>query len=286
MTMTSETPPFGARAPKAGLQRLIRLTRAMPDSWAGRRLAFLLRHFALKRVEAPVDVESFGARFRLHPFDNVCEKRILFTPQYFDADERRLIAEHIAQTQGPYVFIDIGANIGGYSLFVAGAARAGAQVFAIEPQPAIFERLIENIRQNPGSGVKAVACAIADQDGEATLFVDNRNRGETGLKFVRPDQQSDGVIVVPAKTLASFAVEEGLEWIDALKIDVEGAEDIILSPFFDAAPERLWPRLLIVESARERWQLDLMGVLAAKGYKIVAETRLNFVLSRSNSTGA
>jgi FkbM family methyltransferase len=131
--------------------------------------------------------------------------------------------------------------------------------------------------------VKAVACAMADQDGEATLFVDNHNRGETGLKFVRPDQQSDGVIVVPAKTLAGFAAEEGLSRIDALKIDVEGAEDIILSPFFRDAPENLWPRMLIVESARERWQLDLMGLLETKGYRIVAETRLNFVLERNES---
>ncbi|GGE42119.1 methyltransferase [Agaricicola taiwanensis] len=258
----------------------------MPDSWLGRRIAFLLRHFALKRLDAPVDVESFGARFRLYPFDNVCEKRILFTPQYFDADERRLIAGHIQASGAPYVFVDIGANIGGYSLFVANAARGGAKVFAIEPQPEIFDRLIENIRQNPGSGVKAVACAIADQDGEAILFVDNHNRGETGLKFVRPDQQSDGVVVVPAKTLLAFAQEEGLSQIDALKIDVEGAEDIILAPFFQEAPESLWPRMLIVESARERWQLDLMRLLHEKGYRVLTETRLNFVLERSIETAS
>lgn len=280
MTM-SDSPPFGAFAPDARLARFIRWTRAMPDSWLGRRAAFALRRFGFRGLTPPVDVEVFGVRFRLHPADNVCEKRILFTPQYFDADERWLLAEHIARSASPYVFVDVGANIGGYALFVAGQAKAGATVVAIEPQPDIFDRLIENIRQNPGSGIKAVACAIADRDGEATLFVDSRNRGETGLKFVRPDRQSDGTVTVPAKTLLSFIQDEELPRIDGLKLDVEGAEDIILEPFFRDAPESCWPRLLVLESARERWQIDLVGLLREKGYRVVKETRLNFVLERS-----
>jgi hypothetical protein len=85
----------------------------MPDSWMGRRIAFALRRFGLKVLEAPVDVEAFGVRFRLYPLDNVCEKRILFTPQYFDAAERGLIARHIEASAAPYIFLDIGANIGG-----------------------------------------------------------------------------------------------------------------------------------------------------------------------------
>jgi FkbM family methyltransferase len=281
MIPMSESLPFGAHAPDARLARFVRWTRAMPDSWMGRRLAFTLRRLGLRGLTPPVDVEAFGARFRLHPFDNVCEKRILFTPQYFDAGERWLIQQHIERSAAPYIFLDVGANVGGYALFVAAQAKAGAMIFAVEPQPEIFERLIENIRQNPGSSIKAVACAIADRDGEATLFVDSRNRGETGLKFVRPDGQSDGIVTVPAKTLTAFIEEERLPRVDALKIDVEGAEDIILEPFFRDAPVEIWPRLLILENGRERWQMDLVRMLGEKGYQMRLETRLNFVLERA-----
>ena len=52
----------------------------------------------------PLDVESLGARMRLYPYNNVCEKRILFTPQYFDPDERAFLQSRITPD---FVFIDI-----------------------------------------------------------------------------------------------------------------------------------------------------------------------------------
>lgn len=246
-------------------------------------MAFTLRRRAMKGLSGPVDAEAFGAKFRLHPYDNICEKRILFTPQYFDADERAILAGY-AEGAKDFTFIDIGANVGGYSLFVAACAAASARILAIEPQPIIFERLCENIRQNPGHSVKAIACAVADRDGEVTLFIDRDNRGETGLRFVRPEHRGDGAVTVPARTLLSLMKEEGLDHLDAIKLDVEGAEDLILDSFFRDAPEALWPRLIVVEDGRSRWQSDLAGLLVAKGYACTRETRLNLIYERGRNT--
>ncbi len=60
--------------------------------------------------------------------------------------------------------------------------------------------------------------------------------------------------------------EEGFDRIDCVKLDVEGAEDLILEAFFRDAPPRLWPRLLIVEDAPGRWAIDLPALIAAQGY--------------------
>ena len=89
----------------------------------------------------------------------------------------------VARSRG-FTFVDVGANIGGYSLFVAAHAGPRPRILAVEPQPDVFDRLTYNIRQNPFGTVKAVACAVADKAGEVTLFLDARNRGESSVKIV------------------------------------------------------------------------------------------------------
>lgn len=271
-----EERPFGTFAPKAYLARIIARTRAASDSFLGRKIAYALRRLGLRSLDgAPVDIESLGAKMRLYPSGNVCEKRVLFTPQYFDAVERELLASRL---RDGFTFIDIGANIGAYSLFVAARAGRSARILAVEPQPEIFARLTFNIAQNPFGTVKAVACALADKPGELTLFIDPTNRGESSVRILN---SSAGTSVrVPAMTLLSLVEGEGYERIDAIKLDVEGAEDLILEPFLRDAPPSLWPGFIIIEDSRQRWQSDLAGLLERSGYKLIAQTRLNLVFER------
>ncbi len=271
-SIANDVSAFGRYAPGAGMQKLLAATRACAPTWAGKRLAFLLRGLAIRCLaRRPLDVESLGARMRLYPYNNVCEKRILFTPQYFDEAERALLASRI---HAEFRFIDIGANIGGYTLFAAALAGPRARIVAIEPQPEIFERLVYNIQQNPFSCVKALNCAVADLDGEITLFVAPRNRGETSMRIVNSDA---GTVEIrsPAKTLASIISDEGFDRIDAIKLDVEGAEDLILDPFFRTAPKTVWPKLLMMEYSHGRWAADLPGILKNCGYREIARTHQN-----------
>ena len=120
---TNDLSAFGRHAPRGWLAGLVRAARLCGADWAGRRLAFALRAVGIRALRGrPLDVESLGARMRLYPGNNVAEKNLLFTPQYFDPQERRLLAEKLT---GDFVFIDIGANVGGYALFAA--ARGGVQ---------------------------------------------------------------------------------------------------------------------------------------------------------------
>ncbi|MGX5733986.1 FkbM family methyltransferase [Bosea thiooxidans] len=275
----AEERPFGTFAPKAYLARIIGWTRAASDSFLGRKLAYALRRLGLRSLDgAPVDIEALGARMRLYPDGNVCEKRVLFTPQYFDAAEREMLA---ARLREGFTFIDVGANIGAYSLFVAARAGRGARILAVEPQPEIFARLAFNIAQNPFGTVKAVACALADKPGELTLFIDTVNRGESSVRIL--NSSTAKAVKVPAMTLLALVQGEGYDRIDAIKLDVEGAEDIILEPFLRDAPAALWPGFIIIEDSRQRWQSDLVGLLGRNGYKLVAQTRLNLVFERRPS---
>jgi FkbM family methyltransferase len=272
MDIRNETGPFGQFAPKGIVARLLDATRKAAPTWAGRRLGFLFRKLAIRQLHGrPLDVETFGARMRLYPYNNVSEKRVLFTPQFFDAEERSLLLSRLNED---FVFIDIGANIGAYSLFVAANAKGRCRVLSIEPQPDIFERLIYNIRQNDFPSVKALECAVTDNDGEITLFIDKQNRGETSVRVVSAEG-GRSAIRVPARTLMTLVREEGYDHIDAIKLDVEGAEDLILEPFLRVAPDSLWPKLIIMEHLHQRWTVDLPKLLEDNGYVVVQRTRNN-----------
>jgi len=277
MTMSVEHTPFGAYAPSALARAAIELTRAMPDSWIGRRLAFAVRQCAVTALRGrPIDFEAFGAKMRLFPYDNMCEKRLLFTPQYFDRGERAILVSHI---KPGFRFIDIGANVGAYSLFVAALAGNAARILAIEPQPDIFDRLVANMRLNPFGTIKAVQCAVADKPGEFTLFLDTRNRGESSMKAVR---SPNGLAMkVPASTLIQIVAGEKFERIDAVKLDVEGCEDLILEPFFREASETLWPSLIIMEDGVGRWHTDMEPFLLERGYRQLLRTHVNYVFERT-----
>jgi FkbM family methyltransferase len=274
---------FGRYEPIGTMLHLLGLTRGAAANWLGKRQAFMLRSMAIKALRGrPLDVEAFGARMRLYPYNNVCEKRILFTPQYFDPAERALLQSRM---RPDFIFIDIGANIGGYSLFVAATAGTRARILAIEPQPEIFERLTYNIAQNPFATVKAIDCAVADRDAEVTLFVDPDNRGETSMRIIKTDKESVA-IKVPAKALSSIVAEEGFERIDAMKLDVEGAEDLILEPFFQDVPPALWPQLLLIEFIPQRWTMDLPALLDEIGYRPVLRTKHKAAFERPQSDAA
>lgn len=277
----AEDEPYGTFAPRRGLSRIIAWTRCASDSFLGRKIAYALRRLGLRSLDGrPVDIESLGAKMRLYPDGNVCEKRVLFTPQYFDPLERDLLAGRL---RDGFRFIDIGANIGAYSLFVAAKAGPSARILAVEPQPDVFARLSFNIAQNPFGTVKAVACALADKAGELTLFIDPTNRGESSVRILRSSAGS--TVRVPAMTLLSLVQNEGYERLDAIKLDVEGAEDLILEPFLRDAPESLWPGFIIIEDSRQRWQSDLPALLAQSGYTLLAQTRLNLVYERKAPQG-
>ena len=274
----NDSRPFGDFAPSGLARWVIDRTRGLPEGWAGRRLALMLRRLAMKSLKGlPLDLETFGVRMRLYPYKNVCERRILFTPQYFDTDEIRILSSRIVDG---FTFIDVGSNVGWYALSVAREAGAvPTRILAVEPQPEIFDRLIYNIRQNPSCTIKAVDCAVADKTGELTLFLDPLNRGEASLKIVNSSQTD--AIRVPAVTMLDLLSREGLTRVDAIKLDVEGAEDLVLDPFFRDAPASLYPSLFVVANVPERWQIDVVKLLKSKGYRQILETKMNLAFERS-----
>jgi FkbM family methyltransferase len=268
--------PYGTYAPQGIVRWVVEHTRSLSDNWASWRLLFVLRRLAIRALNgAPVDVDALGARMRLYPYNNICEKKVLFTPQFFDPEELDYLRGRL---KDGFTFVDVGSNIGPYALFVAAHAGPSARILAIEPLPDVFDRLTYNIRLNPFGTIKAVACAAADKSGELTMFLDERNSGGSGMKIVGSGKPE--TVRVPARPLLDLVREEGFSRLDAVKLDTEGAEDIILEPFLRNAEPELLPKLLMFQDSSRQWQTDLPRLLESHGYRLVLKTRMNYVYER------
>lgn len=273
--------PYGALAPSLIDNVVISATSKLPDNWLGLRLSILLRRVVTLRLPADsgLDVERWGLRMRLYPRRNGCEKGALFTPQMYECFERRELAAEVERAKAAgrrFVFIDIGANVGLFSLFVASYADANARILAFEPQPEIVSRLRFNIDANPGIAIQVFPFALGEINGVVALDIDCRDQGGTRTHRLNGHEPNFDGIRVECRRLLDVLIEEGIQYIDALKIDVEGDEAAILSPFFKDAPETLWPRLLVIEEIGDRWPAELSAI----GYVIAERTKLNVMMRR------
>jgi FkbM family methyltransferase len=119
--------------------------------------------------------------------------------------------------------IDVGAHIGCYSLR---AARDGARVIAIEPDPANFNLLRGNVRMNGFTNVVSLNFAASDRRGWVPFF--GHSGENTGTSSLEPDwthpTRNEDLGKVECRTLDEIVTSYHIERIDWLKIDVEGHE--------------------------------------------------------------
>ena len=276
MIAAFDASPWGTHEPSGYERAVLALTRAMPENWLGQRLAILFRRLIMGRIgEGCRDTTLWGMRLRLYPRRNGCEKNALFTPQMFDTMERRVLADAVRSKDGAFTFVDIGANVGLYSLYLASCGDV--HTLAIEPQPGILERLRFHLAINPSAKADVRPVALSDCEGEVTLLLNASDSGGTHIEKPGLDQKGQR-ISVPSKPLLSVLSEAGITAIDALKIDVEGAEDIVLAPFLRDAPASLLPRLILIEDTHGFWGLDLFALLRGRGYTEQERSRQNVAL--------
>jgi FkbM family methyltransferase len=268
------TPPsFGAFAPNAAQQAIISLAWR---SWL-KRGAFrpmLSRLVNLLRA-GPVDVQYQGASFRFYHQASATERGALFNPDY-NLEELDFLRAH---TPAGGVFVDVGANVGTYAMVLARQVGAGGKVIAIEPYPITHARLAFNRAASGFAQVTLVAAAAGPADGELMIETDGDN---LGASHIVSGEASNKAIRVPSLRLQRILGEAGVSHVDALKIDVEGFEDRVLTGFFKEAPPSLWPRAVVIEHlSRNEWLEDCIAGMLARGYAETGKTRSNTLLVRS-----
>ena len=215
--------PFGAFAPNAAQAAIIALAhRSRLKRGAFRpmlsRLVNLLR-------AGPVDVQYQGASFRFYHQASATERGALFNPDY-NLEELDFLRAH---TPAGGVFVDVGANVGTYAMALARHVGASGKVIAIEPHPVTHARLAFNRAASGFAQVTLVAAAA----GPIRWRTDDRDRRRQSRRQPHRVERSPGnAIKVPSLRLQRILEEAGVSQVDALKIDVEGFEDRVLTGFF------------------------------------------------------
>jgi FkbM family methyltransferase len=126
--------------------------------------------------------------------------------------------------------VDVGANIGEITLF-AGKKLTQGRVLAFEPNPEVFAELSLNVALNRLTSVELFNVGLYDQDGSLPLYTrDDQPYGTTnnGVTSVFSTGCDRKVTTVPLRRFDDVACEGGLARLDVLKIDVEGAEWMVL----------------------------------------------------------
>lgn len=265
--------PFGAFAPNAAQAAIIRLAQGSRLKRGAFR-PWLSRLVNLMRA-GPVDVSYQGASFRFYHQGSATERGALFNPDY-NLDELDFLRQH---TPPGGVFLDVGANVGTFSLVMAHHVGSNGKVVAIEPHPTTFARLAFNHAATRVPQVRLVQAAAGPSDGELMIETGGDN---LGASHVVTGAASAQAIKVPALRLTRILDESGVSKVDGLKIDVEGFEDRVLVPFFKQAPPTLWPRAVVIEHlSQKEWREDCIADMVARGFAIIKKTRSNTFLLRS-----
>ena len=268
----SSPAPFGAFAPNSAQHAVISLAqRSRLKRGAFRpmlsRLVNLLR-------AGPVDVQYQGASFRFYHQASATERGALFNPDY-NLEELDFLRAH---TPVGGVFVDVGANVGTYAMVLARHVGPSGKVIAIEPHPVTHARLAFNRAASGFTQVILVAAAAGPSDGELMIETDGDNLGASHIV----SGERGNAIKVPSLRLQRILGDAGVSHVDALKIDVEGYEDRVLTGFFREAPPALWPRAVVIEHlSRNEWLDDCIADMLARGYAEAGKTRSNTLLVRA-----
>jgi len=273
-------PPFGTYALPPAREAWRKKADEYKDTRIGRALISRARKKALAGEDGPFDVQvDDGVFARLYPSGNRCEKRAFAGVQVWDLMERLALKSAIeAQIESSFVFLDVGANVGLYSLYVNAYAQQAdrkAQIIAIEPGVETCARLEANIAASKAN-VQIIRAAVSDAPGTGHLGGGDINRGEAKLSA-----QSGDTETVVVDTLPRIARTLGITRIDAMKVDIEGHDLKALTTFFEDASSKLHPGLLILETGREAVS-PLIELCEANDYVVAERTKMNTILKKAS----
>jgi FkbM family methyltransferase len=181
---------------------------------------YQMQHPAGKPVEYHL---PGGVVLQLYPEGEVAE--FLAFPRLFERTELELVR---ACLQPGMQVIDVGSNIGLYSILADKLVGEEGKVWAIEPSGETAERLQRNLSLNGCNRVQLTQTALSDET-DTFLTLKSDNGFGDAYRYLLPSKGAvapDGgqTELVPVTTLDRWAAENGVTKVDFLKVDIEGGE--------------------------------------------------------------
>jgi FkbM family methyltransferase len=235
-------PPPASAFRRAVKDRAVRALCAASRAWfrhvpltTGKLLLWerFVRPFLAWRT-LPIEARAaFGARFAGGMPD------VIHTYLYFFGEWEPVITRYMKALLRPGdIVIDVGANVGAHALLAAHLVGPTGRVHAIEASPSIFESLRRNVARNAASNVVLHHVAVADRPGTLSVFLnEDYNRGGTTVMAAEAARMAaTREASVPADRLGAIVPLADLTAARLIKIDVEGAEWLVLEGMRDLLP--------------------------------------------------
>ena len=169
--------------------------------------------------------------------------------------------------------VDIGANIGYYSILAARLIGPKHRVLAVEPQPLVVGKLKGNIALNGIENVDVVQAALTKSEGPVDFFVPKSGWESHGSMRSNGTFPPQSKVTVPGVPLDQLLAEKGYDSVGLIKMDAEGAE----LPIIEGAKELLSSRkrpYIVFESAEINSRpfgytvFDLLNRIHEFGYEL------------------
>lgn len=176
---------------------------------------------------------------------------------YHDSILSRLIYDGFEETEIAFLrrflkqsdaFIDIGSNLGLFSLHAAQIVGNQGKVYAFEPAPATYARLIENVNLNGyGNIINCFSMGLSDQKGVLTMNTSSKGYDAWNSFAPQAKEYFDGQISVRVDTLDNFINDHLIDIKDIaiIKLDVEGWEYFVLKGAYKTLSNENSPALIV-----------------------------------------
>lgn len=184
--------------------------------------SYFAEHGKAADLEVP-DVP--GLKMFLHPDDTVITYRIM-VEKLWEPNETHWVSRFVREGD---TFVDIGANVGYFTLVASRLVGDTGHVYAFEPDPVAFGILQRNVRLNGLRNVTLEQKAVSNEPGTLRLFLSEKNKGDH--QIYESDEQRKSIDIEAVTLDDYFADYEGR--IDFVKIDTQGAEAVILEGMDD-----------------------------------------------------
>jgi FkbM family methyltransferase len=177
----------------------------------------------------------------------------------YEPEVSSLIQSHLG---GGETVLDIGANIGYFSLLMAHMVGPTGRVIAFEPFPPVYAMLCENLQLNNLYWVQAERMAVADREGEMRIQSEPDNPLSSTVRL-----SESGDLTVSLISLDHYAQTAGLTRVDFAKIDVEGAEDSVVRGVTKTL-ETFHPVVLVEIHSNDGGESEGLSKLKELGYQL------------------
>ena len=162
------------------------------------------------------------------------------------------------------IIVDVGAFVGLYSLK---AAKSGALIISVEPNPVSFTWLCENIKLNNFGNVIPINITLSDHEGFGYLNIVDKRMPSSLAHISRADMPN--VVRIKLTTLDSLIKSLNLSRVDIMKVDVEGHELEVLKGCQNSLRKKLISKLIVEVHTPVRVRLlGITQLLKSYRYKI------------------